>query len=128
NALAILGGIVGQGFLTPVFTDLLAAHLPAGQALTAGFILSFVLTTSLFIVFTDLIPKQVAMAVPEPLASWVIGPMQVLTLLFRPLVLFYAWVVSGLIKLLNLPRQRDESKIGRASCRERVWNSGVAGG
>lgn len=109
NALAILGGIVGQGFLTPVFTDLLAAHLPAGQALTAGFILSFVLTTSLFIVFTDLIPKQVAMAVPEPLASWVIGPMQVLNLLFRPLVLFYAWVVSGLIKLLNLPRQRDES-------------------
>lgn len=109
NALAILGGIVGQGFLTPIFTGLLEPHLSDGQALTVGFIISFVLTTSLFIVFTDLIPKQVAMAVPERLANGVIGPMQVLNLLFKPLVVFYAWVVNAVIALFNLPRQRDES-------------------
>lgn len=109
NALAILGGIVGQGFLTPVFTNLLEPHLSGSQAATAGFILSFVLTTSLFIVFTDLIPKQVAMAVPERLASWVISPMQVLNILFKPLVVFYSWLVGGLISLFKLPGQRDES-------------------
>lgn len=109
NALAILGGIVGQGFLTPVFTRLLENHLAADQAVAIGFTASFVLTTSLFIVFTDLIPKQVAMAIPERLATLVIGPMQVLNTLFKPLVVFYAWVVSGLIALFNLPRQRDES-------------------
>lgn len=109
NALAILGGIVGEGLLSPLFERLLAAWLSAEQAATLAFVASFVLTTSLFIVVTDLIPKQVAMAVPEQLAIRVIGPMRLLTTLLKPLVLVYAWLVGGVIALLKLPKQRDDS-------------------
>ena len=109
NALAILGGIVGEGLLSPPFERLLAAWLSAEQATTLAFVASFVLTTSLFIVVTDLIPKQVAMAVPEQLAIRVIGPMRLLTTLLKPLVLVYAWLVGGVIALLKLPKQRDDS-------------------
>lgn len=109
NALAILGGIVGEGLLSPPFERLLAAWLSAEQAATLAFVASFVLTTSLFIVVTDLIPKQVAMAVPEQLAIRVIGPMRVLSTLLKPLVLVYAWLVGGVIALLKLPKQRDDS-------------------
>ena len=109
NALAILGGIVGEGLLSPPFERLLAAWLSAEQAATLAFVASFVLTTSLFIVVTDLIPKQVAMAVPEQLAIRVIGPMRLLTTLLKPLVLVYAWLVGGVIALLKLPKQRDDS-------------------
>ncbi len=109
NALAILGGIVGEGLLSPPFERLLAAWLSAEQAAALAFVASFVLTTSLFIVVTDLIPKQVAMAVPEQLAIRVIGPMRLLTTLLKPLVLVYAWLVGGVIALLKLPKQRDDS-------------------
>ena len=109
NALAILGGIVGEGFLSPLFDRLFAQYLAADQAATLAFVVSFAITTSLFIVVTDLIPKQVAMAIPEQLAVRVIGPMQVFTRLLKPLVLIYSWLVSGLIALFNLPRKRDDS-------------------
>lgn len=109
NALAILGGIVGEGLLSPLFTRLISLQLDPEQAATLGFVASFVLTTSLFIVLTDLIPKQVAMAVPERLAVRVIGPMLLLTRLLKPLVVVYAWLVGGVIALLKLPKQRDDT-------------------
>lgn len=109
NALAILGGIVGEGMFSPLFTELFALRLEAEQAATLGFVVSFILTTSLFIVITDLIPKQVAMAVPEQLAIRVIGPMRILSTVLKPLVLVYAWLVGSLINLLKLPKQRDDS-------------------
>ncbi|CEA04609.1 putative metal ion transporter [Pseudomonas saudimassiliensis] len=108
NALAILGGIVGEEFLTAAFTQLLLLVLEPPLATALGFTLSFVVLTSLFIVVTDLIPKQVAMALPEPLAVFSIGPMRALNMLLRPLVWFYSRLVSGLIKLLHLPARRDD--------------------
>ena len=108
NALAILGGIVGEEFLTALFTQLFLLVLEPPLATTLGFAMSFLILTSLFIVVTDLIPKQVAMALPEPLAVFSIGPMHVLNILLRPLVWFYSRLVSGLIKLLRLPARRDD--------------------
>ncbi|WP_312937008.1 hemolysin family protein [Stutzerimonas nitrititolerans] len=108
NALAILGGIVGEGVLSPPLTELLANYLPTAHAATLGFVISFVVTTSLFIVITDLIPKQVAMAIPEHLALRVIGPMRLLNTLLKPLVMLYVWLANSLIRLFNLPNRREE--------------------
>jgi len=109
NALAILGGIVGERFLTPLFSQLFAMLLEPGLATTLGFAMSFIVLTSLFIIATDLIPKQVAMAMPEPLAMFSVGPMRLLNLLLHPLVWFYSRLVSALINLLHLPARRDDS-------------------
>lgn len=108
NALAILGGIVGEEFLTALFTQLFLMFAEPPLANTLGFTFSFLLLTSVFIVVTDLIPKQVSMAAPEPLAIFCIGPMHVLNLLLRPLVWFYSRLANVLIKLLGLPSQRDD--------------------
>lgn len=108
NALAILGGIVGEQFLTAFFTEALSPVLDPLWAGRAGFALAFLLLSSLFIVVTDLIPKQIAMAIPEPVAVFCIRPMLFLYLLLRPLVWFYSHLVSWLIKLLRLPAQRDD--------------------
>lgn len=109
NALAILGGIVGEGFLSPLFIRLLEPWLGGEQAATVGFVMSFAAITSLFIVVTDLIPKQIAMAIPEQLAVRVIGPMKMLSTLLKPLVLVYSWLANRLIALLKLPHKRDNS-------------------
>ena len=108
NAVAVLGGIVGEGVLSPYVSALLAHWLPADTADTAGFLMSFVLVTSLFILFADLIPKRVSMAVPEALAVRVAAPMLFLSALFRPAVWLYARLTDGLMQLLRLPRVREE--------------------
>ncbi|WP_018227594.1 hemolysin family protein [Methyloversatilis universalis] len=108
NAVAVLGGIVGEGVLSPYVSALLERWLSADTATTAGFLVSFVLVTSLFILFADLIPKRVSMAVPETLAVRVAAPMLFLSALFRPAVWLYARLTDGLMQLLRLPRVREE--------------------
>ncbi|MGC3987709.1 MAG: hemolysin family protein [Pseudorhodoferax sp.] len=109
NAVAILGGIVGEGAMSPLFTDLWRwLDLDDGQARTAGFLLSFVVTTSLFILFADLFPKRLGMTQPEALAMRVVRPMQTCMSLFKPLVWVYSRTADGLFKLFDLPTQRDD--------------------
>jgi CBS domain containing-hemolysin-like protein len=108
NAIAILGGIVGEGALSPSFSAWFALWLPAKQAETAGFVASFALITSLFILFADLAPKRLGMNEPERLAVQTVGAMQVGMRLLKPLVWLYSRGADGLIRLLGLPAQRDD--------------------
>ncbi len=109
NAVAILGGIVGEGAMSPLFADLWRwLDLDEGQARTAGFVVSFVLTTSLFILFADLFPKRLGMTQPEALAMRVVRPMQACMTLFKPLVWVYSRTADGLFKLFDLPTLRDD--------------------
>jgi CBS domain containing-hemolysin-like protein len=108
NAVAILGGIVGEGAFSPLFNRLLGLWLAQGPAQSAAFALSFVLVISLFIVFADLLPKRLGMAEPEKLATWVVGPMQLCLSLFKPVVWLYSRATDGLFRVLGLPAQRDE--------------------
>ncbi len=108
NAIAILGGIVGEGSLTPVFSQLLARVLPATQAASLGFALSFLVVTSAFILFSDLLPKRIGMNEPEKFAIRLVRPMQLVTLLLRPLVWFYSKTADVLLRLFGMPTQRDD--------------------
>lgn len=108
NALAILGGIVGEGMLSPPIASLLGNWFSPDTAASLGFVASFVLVTSLFIILTDLIPKQAGMAEPERFALRVIGPMHVLARVFAPFVWVYSWIADRLMRLLGLPTRRDE--------------------
>lgn len=108
NAVAILGGIVGEGAFSPLFSRLLGVWLAPAPAQSAAFALSFVLVISLFIVFADLLPKRLGMAEPEKLATWVVGPMQLCMSLFKPVVWVYSRTTDGLFRVLGLPAQRDE--------------------
>lgn len=108
NALGILGGIVGEGMFSPGFTRFLSNWLPPDMAASAGFLGSFVLVTSLFIILTDLIPKQAGMAEPERFALAVVGPMRVLVRVLSPLVWIYSRAAGLLMRLLRLPTRRDE--------------------
>ena len=75
NAISILGGIVGEGLLSPYFSQWLALWLSPSAAGTLAFIGSVIAVTSVFVVFADLVPKRLGMAEPERVAMWVVGPM-----------------------------------------------------
>lgn len=108
NGVAILGGIVGEGAFSPVLGGLLARWLPAGAAADLGFVLSFALVTSLFIVFSDLFPKRLAMAEPERLALRLNGAMRLCMRVFKPVVWVYSRFTDALFGLLGLSSQRDD--------------------
>jgi CBS domain containing-hemolysin-like protein len=108
NAVAILGGIVGEGAWSPYFVQFFLLWLSPAAAQTAAFIASFLATISLFLVFADLFPKRLGMTNPEQLAMRMVGPMQALTTLLKPVVWLFSKSTDGLFRLLGLPAQRDE--------------------
>ena len=108
NAVAILGGFVGEGLFGPPLARLLALWLPAGLAGDVAFVVSVLVVTSMFVVFADLLPKRLGLAEPERVAMILIGPMHAVRLALRPLVWLYARCADALLRALGLPLQRDE--------------------
>ncbi|MDR0226967.1 MAG: hemolysin family protein [Burkholderiaceae bacterium] len=108
NAVAILGGVVGEGALTPYLAELLMLWLPESRAQTVGFLLSFAAVTSLFILFADLLPKRLSMAEPEPLAVRVLRPMLWCMAVLKPLVWCFNHLADAVARLFGLPTVRDD--------------------
>jgi CBS domain containing-hemolysin-like protein len=108
NMVAILGGIVGEGALTPYFVSVLSYVLEPRTAETMGFLASFLAITSLFILFSDLFPKRLGMTEPERAAVRVVGPMRWWMTLLSPVVWVFNGLASLLFKLFGLPEQRDD--------------------
>jgi CBS domain containing-hemolysin-like protein len=100
--------VVGEGAWSPYFVQFFVLWLSPSAAQTAAFIASFLVTISLFLVFADLFPKRLGMNNPEQLAMRMVGPMQALTTLFKPVVWLFSKSTDGLFKLLGLPAQRDD--------------------
>jgi len=108
NAVAILGGIVGEQTLSPHIVKLLRP-LYDGTALdTVAFIVSFVFVTSAFVLFADLMPKRLAMLQPERIAVAVVQPMQVCMWLFAPLVWVFSSAANLIFRWFKVPSARIE--------------------
>ncbi|WP_367108509.1 hemolysin family protein [uncultured Psychrobacter sp.] len=89
NAVAILAGAVGESAIS-AYLELLFNH----EALAS--IVSFVLVTSLFILFADLMPRRLAMSDSERIAVRLVRPMIFLIFILRPLI----WVFDGAANLI----------------------------
>ena len=108
NAVAILGGVVGEQALSPYVLELLRPVYDGSMRDTVAFIFSFVFVTSLFVLFADLMPKRLAMVQPERIAVAVVQPMQVCMWLFAPLVWVFSGAANLLFRWLKLPSARIE--------------------
>jgi len=108
NAIAILGGIVGESALSPAFAQLIGLFYTGPHLESASFVLSFALVTSLFVLFADLVPKRLGMIAPERVAVAVVTPMQWLVTACAPLVWVFDGLANRLFQLLKLPSVRPE--------------------
>ncbi|NMG64624.1 DUF21 domain-containing protein [Azoarcus indigens] len=108
NAVAILGGIVGDQALSP-YVEAALVSVYDGPALgTASFIISFIFVTSLFVLFADLMPKRLSMVRPERVAVAIVRPMQLCMWLFAPLVWVFNGLANWLFRLLGVPNARPD--------------------
>lgn len=108
NAIAILGGIVGEGAFSPSATKFFSLWFSPELASTLGFLLSFLIITSAFILLADLLPRRISMNEPERYIVRVLAPMRWFVLIFKPIIWFYNLVTDTLFRLLGLPATRDE--------------------
>lgn len=108
NAVAILGGIVGESAFTPYFKMVLASWLADPWLGQVSFLMSFVLVTSMFILIADLMPKRIAMALPEKVAMVLVGPMMVCITFLKPLVFLFNGLADGIMKLFQIPTVRND--------------------
>lgn len=108
NAVAILGGIVGESALAPSLAELIGLIYDGERLASISSVCAFVLVTSLFVLFADLVPKRLAMASPEKVAVVIVGPMRFCVSVFMPLVWLFDGLANWLFRVMKLPHVRPE--------------------
>ena len=108
NAVAILGGVVGESVFKGFFASLLTYILPHEFVDAAAFVCSFLFITALFVMFADLLPKRVAMSCPEAVAVRCIRSMMFLIMMLKPLVWLLTTMANGIMRLLQIPLHTED--------------------
>ncbi|QLB21032.1 hypothetical protein A6B43_05635 [Vespertiliibacter pulmonis] len=109
NMVAILGGMIGEGSITPYVYRFLAQYSQAEWLPSAASWLSFALVTTSFVLLADLMPKRMAMANPENVALKMVGIMTVIILLFKPLVVLFDSFANLLFRMLRVSTIRQDN-------------------
>ena len=108
NGVAILGGIIGESALTPYVAEILQMWLAPPLLDSLSFAVSFIIVTSMFILFADLIPKRLAMMAPERIATHIVTPMLFCVAIFKPLVFIFNGLANTLFRMFKLPTTHKE--------------------
>ena len=110
NAIAIMGGILGDNIATPWIKNFVITWLPflSAKAEMIGSFVSFFIITGLFIEFADLIPKRLSMVSPEKIAVNIIKPMLFLICIFKPLIVIFNGIASFIFKIFKVPQTRND--------------------
>ena len=107
NAVAILGGVVGDTVFSPFFEMLLVRIMPAHAASTTAFVLSFLIVTMAFVVLADLLPKRLTFNNPERSAMAAAPVMALLIKLLAPMVVILDWISAQLVKMMGGSPERN---------------------
>ena len=101
NAVAILAGVIGESAISPYLVALLGNE-------TLASVLSFIIVTSVFVLFADLMPKRFAMTYAEPIAIRLVRPMMMLIFAFKPIIWVFDGAADMLFKLLGIDTVRRD--------------------
>ncbi|AOM41549.1 hemolysin family protein [Xenorhabdus hominickii] len=108
NAVAILAGIVGESAFSPALKSLFLKFMSPEWAHQLGFICSFTIVTSIFILLADLTPKRIGMIKPEAVAMRIVNPMRFCLTVCRPLVWLFNGLADCILKIFKIPMERNE--------------------
>lgn len=108
NAIAILGGIVGEQALSPYIEQILGMIYQGPLLSQISFLISFLSITSLFILFADLLPKRLAMIMPEAVAVNVVSIMRWVTFALTPFVVFFNGITNLVLRTFKVPAERED--------------------
>lgn len=109
NIIAILSGIYGDESFAPYFKDLFAyVGLSEKSQNFLSTSISVLLITSIFIVFSELIPKRIAFSNPEAIACRIIRPFLFILTIFKPFVWTLTKSADIVLNLTGVSLTRNE--------------------
>ena len=97
------GGTTLGARLGPVL-DQIPGIAPRGGEI--AFVVVVIGITALSVVIGELVPKQIALARPEPIAAVAARPVEIVVLAFRPFVWLLERSTAGILALLRIPMRR----------------------
>ena len=108
NTVAILGGILGESALNPAIKEIVSQFYqgPWLGEISSG--ASFVFVTGMFILIADLMPKRLAMTMPEQIAVVVVRPMLFFVTVLMPLVWVFNGLANSLFRLMRVSTVRND--------------------
>jgi CBS domain containing-hemolysin-like protein len=101
NAVAILAGVIGESAISP-YLNRLFGH----EALAS--VVSFIIVTSVFVLFADLMPKRLAMSNSESIAIKVVRPMIFLIFMLKPIIWVFDGAANVIFKFLGISTVRQD--------------------
>ncbi|MBP2279346.1 CBS domain containing-hemolysin-like protein [Psychrobacter sp. PL15] len=101
NAVAISAGAIGESAISP-YLELLFNN----EALAS--VVSFVLVTSVFSLFADLMPRRLAMSNTELIAVKLVQPMIFLIFILKPIIWVFDGAANLIFKLIGISTVRND--------------------
>ena len=109
NIIAILAGIYGDESFAPYFKSLLSYFSFSEKTLDLlATSISVLLITSIFIVFSELIPKKIAFSTPEKIACMIVSPLLLVLKLLKPFVWLLSTLADLILNLFGVTVNRNE--------------------
>ena len=104
----LAGAFSGERLGGPVGLRLARLGVHPDTAQTLGFALVIGATTAVSLIVGELVPKQIALRSPEPLATVLAPPMKWLSRAAAPLVWLLDRISAGIFRLLRLSRENED--------------------
>ncbi|MEX2552982.1 MAG: hemolysin family protein [Actinomycetota bacterium] len=107
-------GAVGEPVLAELFESIFQNLSPPFDVLashTFATAVAFTIITFLHVVLGELVPKALALSVPEGVALWVSSPMRLFTYAFRPLIWLFNEAANKMLALFGVESKGELSEI-----------------
>lgn len=104
----LAGAYSGASLGTPVAQRLAWLGLSPATTATLGFVAVIVLTTYASLVIGELVPKQIALRAPEPIAAFMAAPMRWLAIGTAPIVWLLDSTSALLFRIMGLQRETED--------------------
>ncbi len=126
--IGILAGAFGQATIADDVRALLHAWVPSMSAWSDTIATGLVVVgiTYVSLVVGELVPKRIALAHPEVVASLMSRPVSGIALLLRPFVSVLTWSTAGTLRLLGI-RDRDDSEVTQEEVETMIADGASAG-
>lgn len=109
TSIGILSGIVGEkSLVTPLAEFMNSLGLSMSVAMPTSSIVVIVFLTFLSVVFGELIPKTLGLAMAEKIAAKIAIPLNIIATVFKPIVWIFSKTSNFTLKLLGLSKIQQE--------------------
>lgn len=96
-----LGAVAEPAIASALMGPFTAMGIPSAAAHTVAFIIALVVVVYLHVVIGEMVPKNLAVTVPETSALILAPPLVLITRIFKPIVVALNWLANHIVKLFG---------------------------